>query len=264
MSRPALAWARHPLGQVVLIMVAAFVIFKFGIWLIPPLLGLASAPVPNSVLLQYMITVLVGALLYISDNDARWAEFKAPIHGTLVRPERRPLRIALLALVPLGVGLLTFLMVRPSVAAPPMLRSIHPAPPARINFRGETMVLAEMRNPLRAGNVTEAYETGRVIYYRNCMPCHGDDLAGSGYYAHGLNPAPIDFTDSGTLPQLSESFVFWRIAKGGVGLPREGAPWNSAMPAWEDFLTEDEIWAVIVFLYEQVGRQPRSWGEGEH
>jgi len=55
--------------------------------------------------------------------------------------------------------------------------------------------------------------------------------------------------------------VFWRIAKGGPGLPREGAPWNSAMPAWEDILTEEEIWAVIIFLYDQTGAQPRSWEE---
>jgi mono/diheme cytochrome c family protein len=65
----------------------------------------------------------------------------------------------------------------------------------------------------------------------------------------------------GTIAQLTESFVFWRIAKGGVGLPREGAPWNSAMPAWEDYLTEEEIWAVILFLYEQTGRHPRTWEE---
>jgi mono/diheme cytochrome c family protein len=41
------------------------------------------------------------------------------------------------------------------------------------------------------------------------------------------------------------------------------------MPAWEDYLTEDEIWAVIIFLYEQTGWQPRTWEEhgaegGEH
>ncbi|MCH7490370.1 MAG: cytochrome c, partial [Gemmatimonadetes bacterium] len=52
---------------------------------------------------------------------------------------------------------------------------------------------------------------------------------------------------------------FWRIAKGGPGLPPEGTPWNSAMPIWEDFLTEDEIWAVIIFLYEQSGLEPRTW-----
>jgi len=55
--------------------------------------------------------------------------------------------------------------------------------------------------------------------------------------------------------------VFWRIAKGGVGLPNEGTPWNSAMPAWEDFLTEDEIWAVTIFLYEQANKTPRTWEE---
>ena len=63
---------------------------------------------------------------------------------------------------------------------------------------------------------------------------------------------------SGTIAQLSESFVFWRIAKGGPGLPREGTPWNSAMPVWENFLSEDEIWSVIIYLYEQTGRQPRA------
>ncbi|MFW6201074.1 MAG: c-type cytochrome, partial [Gemmatimonadota bacterium] len=73
----------------------------------------------------------------------------------------------------------------------------------------------------------------------------------------------------GTIPQLTESFVFWRIAKGGPGLPVEGTPWNSAMPAWEDILTEDEIWAVTIFLYEQTGATPRTWEEageegGEH
>jgi hypothetical protein len=31
------------------------------------------------------------------------------------------------------------------------------------------------------------------------------------------------------------------------------------MPVWEDFLTEDEIWSVIIFLYDQTGWQPRRW-----
>ena len=61
--------------------------------------------------------------------------------------------------------------------------------------------------------------------------------------------------------------MFWRIAKGGPGLPREGAPWNSAMPVWEDFLSEREIWSVILFLYDQTGWKPRTWetesGKGE-
>jgi len=255
-------FARHPLGQVVIILALAYVIFEFGIWLVPPLLGANSAPVPNSVLIQYMATVFVGALIYVSENERRWREFKRPVLETRVLPSRRPVRVALLVLLPLVVGGLTFQSVRPTVAAPSSLRSVHPAPPSTITFRGKTLNLATLQNPLRSGDVRTAYEKGRTIYTRNCMPCHGDALAGDGYFSHGFNPAPIDFTDVGTIPQLSESFVFWRIAKGGPGLPREGAPWHSAMPVWEEFLTEEEIWAVVLFLYEQTGAHPRSWEEG--
>ena len=99
---------------------------------------------------------------------------------------------------------------------------------------------------------------GRETYYKNCHFCHGDAMAGDGMYAHGLNPIPTNFTDAGNIPQLQESFLFWRIAKGGPGLPEEGGPWLSAMPAWEQFLTEEEIWNVILFLYDFTGSRPRA------
>ena len=112
------------------------------------------------------------------------------------------------------------------------------------------------------GSLEEHYATGRRIYYQNCLPCHGDRLDGAGHFGHGFSPTPLSFADAGTIDQLTESFVFWRVAKGGPGLPREGTPWNSAMPVWEDYLTEDEIWSVIIFLYEQSGLPPRRWEEG--
>ena len=40
--------------------------------------------------------------------------------------------------------------------------------------------------------------------------------------------------------------------------------WNSVMPAWEDRLTEEQIWQVILFLYDFTGYQPRRWEAGEH
>lgn len=261
-------WLRHPLGQAAAIMVVAYIVFELGIAYVPPLLGIESAPVPNSVLLQYMLTVLVGALIFVSDNEERWREFKRPIHAVLVDEDKRVLRTTLLVVLPIVVGLLTFLQVRPTVAAPPTLRSIHPAPPSRIDFQGRQIVLDGLENPLRAdGSIAEDYELGKVVYYRNCLPCHGDALAADGHFAHGFSPAPIDLT--GTLRDLTESYVFWRVAKGGPGLPVEGTPWNSAMPVWEDFLTEEEIWAVVVFLYEQTGLAPRTWEHagaegGEH
>lgn len=249
---------RHPLGQAAAVMVVAYVIIAFAVPYIPPLFGVPSAPVPRSVVLQYMLTVLAGVLIFVSDNEERWREFRRPIRAVMVEDSQRVMRTALLVLVPLLVGLAAFMQVRPTVAAPPGLRSVHPAPPSTITFRGATMNLDGLENPLRArGSLEEHYEAGKVLYYRNCLPCHGDALAADGHFAHGYNPAPIDLTR--TLRDLTESYVFWRIAKGGPGLPREGTPWHSAMPVWEDFMTEDEIWATIIFLYEQTRVSPRTW-----
>lgn len=256
---------RHPLSQTLLVLIAAWALFRFGIAYLPPLIGLRSAPVPSSVQLQYMSIVLVGMLLYMSADATRWHRFKEPITAVMVEPGMKWMRAVLLVLIPVLVGFVTYDRVRPSVAAPPTLRSIHPAPPGQITFRGKTLTLAGLENPLRGrGSLEEHYEEGKRVYYQNCMPCHGDHLNAGGHYAPALNPTPLSFQDLGTIAQLTESFVFWRIAKGGPGLPQEGAPWNSAMPAWENMLTEEEIWSVIIFLYEQTGHTPRTWEEAGH
>jgi len=253
-----------PFSQAAVILVVAYVLVDFGIPFIPPLLGFPSAPVPNSVVFQYMLTVVVGILLWVSDNEQRWREFKAPMHRTLVDPQRKTLRTALLVLLPVLVAFVTWNQVKPGLSAPPSFRAIHPAPPGQINFRGNAMSITGLENPLRAqGSLEQHYEEGKRVYYQNCLACHGDALNGQGHFAHGFNPAPLNFQDVGTIAQLTESFVFWRIAKGGPGLPNEGTPWNSAMPAWEDFLTEDDIWAVTIFLYEQANKLPRTWEEAE-
>jgi mono/diheme cytochrome c family protein len=255
----------HPFWQAVGLLVLAYLVVVFGIPLLP-----GSAIVPKSVVLQYMATVLVGLLIWVSDDEARWTRFKEPLHAVLVEPRLKTMRTGLLAAVTLMVGCFTYGQVKASVAAPPNLRSIHPAPPAEITFRGKTMTLAGLENPLRRATETELAEhlaVGRRVYDQNCLPCHGDHLDGQGHYANGFNPIPLNFQDNGTIAQLTESFVFWRVAKGGPGLPREATPWNSAMPAWEDFLTEEEIWAVTLFLYDQTGWTPRTWeksAEGGH
>lgn len=253
---------KNPLGQAAAVLVVAYILFELGIAFLPPLLGLPSAPIPDSVLLQYMLTVLVGLLLYVSATEERWRDFKRPLRAVLVDPDQRVLRTALLVIVPLLVGFIAFAQVRQTVAAPATLRSIHPAPPSSITFDGQPMTLDGLENPLRArGSLAEHYETGKAVYYQNCLPCHGDALAADGHFAHGFNPAPIDLTN--TLKDLTESYVFWRIAKGGPGLPVEGTPWHSAMPVWEDYLTQDEVWATVIFLYEQTGASPRTWEHGE-
>ncbi len=260
-------WPRHPFWQAVALTVVAYLAFDWGI---PALayLGVPSAPMPNSVVIEFMFIALIGILIYVSENDTRWEEFKQPIHSTMVDDNKKMIRTSLLVIIPLLVGWLAF----PSnkVSAPPLSRSIHPAPPASITFKGKTMQLAGLENPLRKeGNLADHVKEGRRVYYQNCLPCHGDRLDGLGHYGHGFNPGPLALDDPGNLPQLTESFVFWRIAKGGPGLPVEGKGFSSAMPVWENFLTENEIWAVIIFLYDQTGLQPRRWeaegaAEGGH
>ena len=108
----------------------------------------------------------------------------------------------------------------------------------------------DLREAREAGLIEESdpeafaarIESGRSVYYENCFYCHGDLMAGDGMFIHGLNPIPTNFQDPGTIPMLREAFLFWRIAKGAPGLPEEGGPWQSAMPAWELFLTEEEMW----------------------
>jgi len=254
-----------PFRQATAVFLLAYGLIEVGIPFIPPLFGMPSAPVPNTVVLEYLVIALVGILLWVSDNEERWSEFKQPIHDVLVRPDRRIARGALFVIVPALVAGQTYLSARPDMSAPPSFRAIHPAPPSTITFQGEQMVLDGLENPLRStGLLEEHYEEGKRVYYQNCLACHGDGLQGRGHYAQIFNPEPINFQDVGTIAMLTESFVFWRIAKGGPGLPNEGTPWNSAMPAWEDFLTADEIWSVIIFLYEQTGHDPRTWElEGE-
>ncbi|MGH7541445.1 MAG: c-type cytochrome, partial [Gemmatimonadota bacterium] len=252
----------HPFWQAVVVLVVAYLVFEYVIGYALPALGVHSAPVPDSVLVQYMLTAIVGVLIYMSAEEERWARFREPIRRTLVAPERKVLRGALLVGFPLLVGWFAYRSVRPTFGAPPTLRSVHPASPTGITFRGQTMSVAGLENPLRSrGSIEEHAARGAEVYARNCVPCHGDRLDGQGHFAHAFSPVPADFTSGGTISQLTESYVFWRIAKGGPGLPAEGTPWNSAMPVWEDILTADEIWSVIIFLYEQTGQTPRTWGE---
>ena len=85
-------------------------------------------------------------------------------------------------------------------------------------------------------------------------------MSANGMFVHGLDPIPTNFHD--TIPLLRETYLFWRISKGGPGLPEEGGPWDTAMPVWEKFLKEDEMWDAILFLYDFTGAQAPCQGGG--
>ncbi len=220
-----------------------------------------SPPLPAVILYLYMGLIIVGILSQIGVENEKLGEFVRPIRELLVDDGKAGRRMVVFTLLPVMVAAIVFSNTSVSSDPPAELRTVHPAPPATIQFRGRDIDLAGLENPLRhdSENYGGHVEAGRDIYYQNCHFCHGDDLAGNGMFAHAFNPPPADFRDPGTIAMLQESFVFWRVSKGGPGLPVVSAPWSSAMPAWEEMLTEEEIWQVILFMYDATDQVPRTW-----
>ena len=154
-------------------------------------------------------------------------------------------------------------------------RKKRPNPPDHFTAYGTEYAFAELQNPVRRKILAQlesdpegarhsyarSVKSGRDLYYRNCVHCHGDLLDGEGLFSLGQTPPPSDFRGKRGIAQVSEPQLFWRIATGGPGLPRDSAPWNSTMPVGAEFLSEDEIWTLIIFLYDRVGEVPKAWNE---
>jgi len=229
-----------------------------------PFLGSLLAPgtwpvVPSSVMKMYVVFIACGVFLAFTFDEEGYSSLIGPIVNLYSNPAKvMPRYVAIVAVSLLG-AYVAYSYVRPSFDAPVELRSIHPAPPATTKSWGKSYSLQTLQNPLRddTANFAKNVEAGGIVYYKNCFYCHGDKLNGKGHFAAGFNPLPANFQDVGTIAQLTESFVFWRISTGGPGLPSEGTPWLSAMPVWHDHISEDEVWKVILFLYDYTGHKPR-------
>jgi mono/diheme cytochrome c family protein len=245
--------------QVVLVLAGVYfgfiVVFDF----------ILEAVIPSSLLAMYMFFVTAGVFMVYTYDEDQTQELIAPIKALVGDPSKRLLRNIVFVLVPLAVGGGIYLNMQPGFDAPLELRTIHPAPPSTAKIYGKRVNILTLENPFRhlekdnPEEFAELVQEGAEVYIENCQYCHGDKLDGNGPYAAGLNPTPLNFQDVGTIAQLQESYLFWRITTGGPGLPKEAAPWISSMPVWQNFLKEDEIWKVILFLYDYTGHQPRSW-----
>jgi hypothetical protein len=228
---------------------------------------LLGQPIPSSLLTMYMFFVVAGVYMVFTFTEESTRELVAPIRALVEDPRRKPIRNVVFALAPLLAAWFAYASLQPRIEAPVELRSIHPAPPSSVKMYGKRFDLLKLENPYRKleredpKKFRQLVAEGAKVYVENCHFCHGDKLDGRGQYAEGLNPVPMNFQDVGTIAQLQESFLFWRIATGGPGLPADAAPWISSMPVWQDFLSEEEIWKVILFLYDYTGHRPRSWSE---
>jgi copper transport protein len=106
----------------------------------------------------------------------------------------------------------------------------------------------EAVNPSAANPVkptAESIERGRMLFEQNCVVCHGADGRGDGPRAAELNPAPSDFRQH--VPFHDDAQLFAFIANGFPG---------SAMPAWRDQLSEEDIWNIVNFLRSEFSETP--------
>jgi len=233
--------------------------------------------IPWTLFITYMMLWSIGVFLYISQDPITFREFRSPIVKTIIG-EYKLARVVVFTLLPLLVGFATYKTIYPAFAEPVELRTVHPAPPSTTKVHGKTYKLEEIGNPFRIDeqdNYKDSFPfldadkqeymkyvtEGGTIFFQNCHYCHGDQLNGLGMFSHAFNPTPANFIDPGTIAMLQESFLFWRVSKGGPGLPNESTPWSSAMPPWEEHLTTDEIWKVILFEYWYTGWHPRTFDE---
>jgi hypothetical protein len=232
--------------------VGIFVLLRFGF----------VAPIPSSVIKIYMGIVSLAILAYMSSSQDRRQEVARPLVRFMTEPKFMPfLAAAVVALPVLAAGNVYVQMTAP-IQPPFFARTVHPAPPSEITVHDKKIDLDKSENPFRHLETSDPaefrkhVENGRRVYYRNCVFCHGDNMSANGMFVHGLDPLPTNFHD--TIPLLRETFLFWRISKGGPGLPDEGGPWDTAMPSWEKFLKEEEMWDAILFLYDFTELKPRA------
>jgi mono/diheme cytochrome c family protein len=222
---------------------------------------LVMPPLPGQVIVMYMSMSVFSLLIYFSIQESTFKAFLEPMRSVLADDDKKNARVVVFILLPLLAGFLMYTKLKPSYEPPVSARIVHPEPPTDIDFKGKKIHILGLENPLRQDkeNLEDNIEEGKRIYYQNCFFCHGDDLDGKGHFATAFNPVPLPFRGTDTIAQLPESFVFWRVVKGWRGLPSGSGPWNSSMPPFEEFLTEEEIWQVILFIYDSTDNKPRTW-----
>ncbi len=131
--------------------------------------------------------------------------------------------------------------------------------PKTFTLKGKQIALNNLSNPFK--NDPKALNKGGALYTKHCFFCHGDLLDGNGLFGKSFSPPPADFTRLDSILSRPQAYTFWRIMKGGKGLPQKYEPWNSAMPAWEESLSEKDVWKIITYIYKTAGQSHANPGK---
>jgi len=84
---------------------------------------------------------------------------------------------------------------------------------------------------------------GKTWYYMYCITCHGWTLQGNGPSAYMLEPRPRILTKGDYMNKKTNLELFAVIKGGG-----EAVSLSSSMPAWGNFLQDQDIWNVVAWI----------------
>ena len=133
--------------------------------------------------------------------------------------------------------------------------------PKSFVFKDQSITLKNLTNPYKDN--PEVLNKGGTLYTKHCFLCHGDLLDGNGLFGNSFFPSATDFTRLDSILARPQAYTFWRIMKGGQGLPEKYEPWNSAMPAWENTLSVNDAWKIISYIYDTARQRHAKPGKQE-
>ena len=95
------------------------------------------------------------------------------------------------------------------------------------------------RNPMTG--TPDTLRAGGALYAERCASCHDASGMGKGDAGNALYPSPALLAHLLRMPQAVDEYLLWAIAEGGQ-------PFGTAMPAFKDALTREQIWQIITYM----------------
>ncbi len=95
------------------------------------------------------------------------------------------------------------------------------------------------RNPYPAA-AKFIHEGGR-LYQSHCVTCHDSKGLGHGEAGSALRPLPAFLVNSMKRRRAVDEYFLWAISDGG-------AQFGTAMPAYKEILTDQQIWQIVVYM----------------
>ena len=93
---------------------------------------------------------------------------------------------------------------------------------------------ARKKNPVASDDTS--ITSGKAVYVKECLQCHGEKGKGDGPAAKDLKVKPKDLGEEAVTKQ-SDGALFWKLTEG-----------RAPMPATDKTLSETERWQVINYV----------------